>query len=132
MSEILQLLSINGTEITEHNRRFNSSESIAAADIELDAGINKRYIRKNKQIFSLSFSYLPNLASKTVDQRAARDFLKTVANTRAKATVLIKLYPDQNATTYQTYVSSYSESLIRRDMEQQCSYYDVSITLEEA
>lgn len=129
---IVHLLTINGTEITEHNRTFSKSENIAANELQLDSGRSRRYISKNKQTFSLSFSYLPSLSSKTVDARAGRDFLKTLSSLRAKSTVTIQLNPDNGYTSYQMYVTSYSETLKRRDVTTSCSYYDVSITLEEA
>ena len=59
---IVKLLSLDGVEITEHSRKYSGSESIAASDVELDSGINKRYIKKNKKTLSLSFSYLKSLA----------------------------------------------------------------------
>lgn len=132
VNSIVKLLSINGTEITEHNRKFSKSETIASDPVSLDTGKNKRYIKKNKQTFSINFSYLPNASSKTVDARAGRDFLKTLATLRAKATVLIQLDPLIEAKTYSMYVTSYSETLIKRDVTNECDYYDVSISLEES
>lgn len=129
---IISLFSINGIEITEHNRRYSGGQTINASDVELDAGINKRYIKKNKENFSISFSYLPNSANKTVDGRVARDFLKTVAETPGKKTILIKLSPVDPVKTLLSYVSSYNETLIKREVDQECAYYDVTISFEEA
>jgi len=127
---IHKLLSINSTEITEHNRKISISEQIAADDIDLASGHKRRYYSRNKKQFSLKWSYLPSLQSKTVDNRVGRDFLYSLANGSAAATIIIELSPGQ----YQTldcYIDSYSEDLIRRDYTSQCSYYDVSLTLTE-
>jgi hypothetical protein len=129
---IVKLLSLDGVEITEHSRKYSGSESIAASDVELDSGINKRYIKKNKKSLSLSFSYLPSLAIHTVDARVGRNYLQTLANKRGKIAVYIQLGPEESPQQYDAYVTSYSETLIKRDVASQCAYYDVSIALEEA
>ena len=129
---IVKLLSLDGVEITEHSRKYSGSESIAASDVELDSGINKRYIKKNKKSMSLSFSYLPSLSIHTVDARVGRNYLQTLANKRGKVAVYIQLGPEESPQQYDAYVTSYSETLIKRDVATQCAYYDVSIALEEA
>jgi len=129
---IVKLLSLDGVEITEHSRKYSGSESIAASDVELDSGINKRYIKKNKKTMSLSFSYLPSLSIHTVDARVGRNYLQTLANKRGKVAVYIQLGPEESPQQYDAYVTSYSETLIKRDVATQCAYYDVSIALEEA
>ena len=129
---IVKLLSLDGVEITEHSRKYSGSESIAASDVELDSGINKRYIKKNKKTLSLSFTYLPSLSIHTVDARVGRNYLQTHANKRGKVAVYIQLGPAESPQQYDAYVTSYSETLIKRDVVTQCAYYDVSIALEEA
>ncbi len=129
---IISLFSIDGTEITEHNRKFTNSPIINASPVELDAGINKRYIKKNKESYSLSFYYLPNASNKSVDGRAARDFLKSVALTPGKKNIKIKLSPVDPIQDIYVYVTGYSETLIKREVDNECAYYDVSINFEEA
>lgn len=128
---LIHLLSINGYEITEHNRKFNSSVEQAGSDVELSRGKIRRYIRKNKRTFSLNFSYLPNNTDKTVDGRRGRDYLASIANTRGTVTVAIKMSPADDLKTYTCFVNSYTEKLVRRDISSACSYYDVSIELGE-
>lgn len=128
---IVKLLSLDGTEITEHNRKFSDNEVISASDVELDSGINKRYIRKNKKTFSLNFTFLPNLSAYTVDGRAGRDFLKSLAQKRGTISLVTKLSPESPEESFTVYATSYSETLIRRDVEIKCSYYDLSISFEE-
>lgn len=129
---IVKLISLDGTEITEHNRKFSDNESISASDVELDSGINKRYIRKNKKVFNLSFTYLPNLSAYTVDGRAGRDFLKSLAQKRGTISLVTKLSPESSDESFTVYATSYSETLIKRHVDVNCNYYDVSIGFEEA
>lgn len=127
---IHKLLSINSTEITEHNRKISVAEQIAGNDIDLASGHRRRYYSRNKKQFLLNWSYLPSQQSKTVDGRVGRDFLYSLANGSAVATVLIELSPGEYE-TFDCYIESYSESLLRREYETQCSYYDVSLNLVE-
>ena len=128
---IQKLLTINSTEITEHNRKVSVSEQIAANDIDLASGHRRRYYSRNKRQFNLTWSYLPSLQAQTVDGRVGRDFLNTIANSSASATVGIELEPNGGLTSYDCYIDSYSETLIRREYSTQCAYYDVSLTLTE-
>jgi hypothetical protein len=128
---LTHLLSINGTQITEHNRKIVTETQQSGSSIELSRGINRRYIKKNKKTFKLSFTYLPNGTDKTVDGRAGRDFLKSISNTRGTVTVSIKLSPIDDFETYTCFVNSYTEKLVRRDIENSCSYYDVTIDIGE-
>lgn len=131
LTTLSYLVAINGTEITEHNRKTSSTVNQSGSDVELARGIVKRYIQKNKAGFSLSFSFLPNSTDQTIDGRAGRDFLKTISQTRGTVTLSIKLNPLEEYKTYTCFVTNYSESLIRRDIENKYSYWDVSIDFEE-
>lgn len=128
---LIHLLSINGEQITEHNRKISTSIEQSASGIELARGINRKYIRKNKKTFSINFQYLPNSIEKTVDGRKGRDYLNSIANIRGTVTVSIKLSPADDFEIYTCYVNSYSEKLVRRDIGSGCSYYDVQIELGE-
>lgn len=128
---LIHLLSINGNEITEHNRKFSSTVEQAGSDVELSRGKIRRYIRKNKRTFSLNFTYLPNNTDKTVDGRRGRDYLASIANTRGTVTVSIKISPEDGWETYTCFVNSFSETLVRRDIGSSCAYYDLSIELGE-
>jgi len=128
---IVNLLTINNTEITAHNRKLSIDEEISANDVDLASGHRRRFYTKNKKKFNLTWSYLPNLANKTVDNRAARDFLFSIANTSNYVSVAIELEPDGGFINYDCYLDSYSEALLRRDLTTNCVYYDVSVTLTE-
>jgi hypothetical protein len=128
---ILSFLSINGTEITEHNRLFNNTQYQQLADVETSSGKTKRFYKKHKKVVKLNFSYLPSDANKTVDGRAGRDFLKNLAYTSPLVLVSYIDKPGTEQVTFYGFINSYSESLVRRDLSTQCSYWDVSFDLEE-
>jgi len=125
------LIAINGQEITEHNRKTSMESVQSGNDIELHSGKLKRYYKKNKESFNLTFTYLPNTHEKTVDGRKGRDYLNTIAQTRGTVNLSIKLNPEESYQTYVCYVNSYSEKLVRRDIANNCEYYDITMGLEE-
>lgn len=129
---IIHLIVLNGQEITEHNRIFDQNYKMNSSDVDLANGNTRRFIKKNKNTYNLSFSYLPNTHTKTIDGRKARDYLLGLAQTPSSISLSVKLDPAEPFYNTITYVDSYSETLIRRDIPSQCSYYDVSITLVEA
>lgn len=125
------LIKINGNEITEHNRKISSSVEQSGSDVELARGVIKRYVKRNKKTFSISWSYLPTLDEKTVDGRKGRDFILNVSRQKSSVELKIKLDPQDDYKTYTCFINSYSEKLIRRDIQDGCAYYDVSIELGE-
>lgn len=129
---ITHLVKLNGNEITEHNRKFDGGTSVNASNIELINGDKRRYIKNNKNIYNFNFTYLPSLQSHTVDNRRGRDYLYSIAMTPSSVSLSIKLNPEEEFNTTTVYVESYSETLLRRDLATQCSYYDVTISFKEA
>lgn len=118
-------------EITEHGRAFSSDIEQSGSDVELARGRIRRYVKRNKRTFSLSFNYLPSLQEKTADGRGGRDYIHAIAQTKGVVYLLVKLDPNNEYEPYTCYISSYSETLLRRDLKESCSYYNISITLEE-
>ncbi len=131
-SGMTHLVVINGEQITEHGRTFDLNYRFNSVDLDLANGNKRRFIKKNKNVYSLSFRYLPTKQEKTIDGRKARDFLYNLAKTPSSATLSIKLDPSEPFYNTIVHVNSYTETLIRRDLPNQCAYYDVSITLTEA
>jgi hypothetical protein len=129
---ITKIISLNGSEITEHNRQLSTAIETTTSDVEMGDGKRKRFIKRAKNIYTLRFSYLPTKSDKTIDGRAARDYLISLMSLRTKISLSIKL--DPNESNYNTYVyaDSYNETLVKRDIANNCAYYDVEITLREA
>jgi hypothetical protein len=129
---ITHLIVINGQEITEHGRVFDGGFRINSVSSELANGNKRRFIKNNKYSYSLSFQYLPNSHEKTIDGRKARDYLLQLARTPSSLPLSIKLDPSESFYNTNVYIDSYSETLIRRDIPNQCAYYNVNMTLVEA
>lgn len=126
------LVKLNGTEITEHGRVFSSSININSSDVQLNNGASRRYIKSAKNIYNLSFTYLPNTTDHTADGRVGRDYLLSLMNLRSKISLSIKLDPNEPFYNTYVYAESYTENLMRRDMRNGCSYYDIQISFREA
>ena len=130
-SGITHLVVINGEEITEHGRLFSSSMATSASNVELLNGNKKRFIKNAKNVYTLSFQYLPDHSERTIDGRKARNYLLSVAKTSSSASLSITLDPAEPSYNTVVYVDSYSETLVRRDIPNQCAYYNVEISLRE-
>jgi hypothetical protein len=131
MSGIISFLSINGQEITEQGRKVSDSYDFGASNVELNSGINKRYIRNSKRTFAFQWEWMPSLQEKTIDNRKARDYVKQIAFLRSKAQMVIQLHPSEPSESLDVYVNDYSETLVRRSPQEGCDYYSVSLTVEE-
>jgi hypothetical protein len=129
--DLYKLLTIDGTEVTEHGRTLKIDEEIAANDIDLASGHRRRYYSKNKQKFSINWKYLPDVQNITIDGRGGRSYLSNLVNTRASVTVGVELIPGEGFTEYECFIESYSEKLIRRHLPTKCSYYDIELSLVE-
>ena len=125
------LIKINGTEITEHGRTFSSALLFDNNDTELASGNMRRFYKPKKNSFDFSWTYLPNKASATADERVGRDFLHTLVNTGA--IVILSVQGDQKNiwNDYNCLITSYSENMIKNVLQSQCRYYDVTMTLED-
>jgi hypothetical protein len=119
------------SKLTEGNRKYSDNEVISASDVNLDSGLTRRYIKKNKKSFSLSWTYLPEKPEHTIDGMYARNYVKTLANSVNKLYLTIKDSPDSDTQSFLVYPVSYSETLIKRDIAIDCSYYDVTFVCEE-
>ena len=129
---LVNVIKLNGTEITEHGRTLSTSVDSNSADVMMTNGTKKRYIKSAKNTYSLSYFYLPSNTDKTVDGRVGRDYLISLMSYRGKILLSIDIDPDE--TPFQTYVyaDSYSEELVRRDIKTDCSYYNVQVSFREA
>lgn len=130
------LLKVNGQCVTAHNRKYTSSVGSVEKTVKLSSGNNKRFYSRSTKKFSLSFSYLPDKSSMTVDGYTGRDDLFNLAS--AQENVLVEYLPDYTSDTtdfsYQhvvCMVNAYTEALLRRDESNGCYYYNVSISFEE-
>jgi hypothetical protein len=127
---------LNGRELTAQNRQYKSTVNTKSKTVVLASGNSRRYHIRSPRIFSLSYTYLPGPDAMTVDGKAARDYLYTIAGTGKNASIeyLPDYTADQSDFDYKTarvVVKGYKESIIRRDEVGGCYYYNLSIQFEE-
>lgn len=125
------LIKINGTEITEHNRRYASVLEPVNEDKILLAGQKRRFIKPVKKSFDFQWSFLPDKAAKSVDGKAARDFIYNLVFTNSNITLSIQEERKDSWVDYVCNVASYDETLIKTDIPNQTRYYDISLRLIE-
>jgi hypothetical protein len=140
LSEIRTVLLIDDKPITNHNRKLGvTAEPVFVENVNWNNRKSRYYkssARPARRTFSLSWSYVPNSASHTVDGKRGRDYLREVAG-KPQHHVLKILNMDENGTTaytetsYNVLVKDYSETLIRRDLVEDIYFWDCSISLEE-
>lgn len=123
------IISCNGTELTEHNRRISIVPVMQFTDFELASGAFRRYRKPSFPKFSLSWSYLPDKSERTADLRVGRDFIYQMARANALVTVSVQENIQDEWQNYSCMVTSYSENVLRNDMISQCKYFDVSLEL---
>lgn len=130
-TSLLSFFSLNYAEITEGNRSYNSSFVQNVSDVETIGGRIKRFYKNNKRSMSLSFRYIPSNSDKTIDGREGRDYIYNLAMNSPLVFVEYKDMPDLPKKNFYGYISSYQETIVRRDLNSQCTYYDIDFTIEE-
>lgn len=130
-TSLLEFVSFNNTEITNHNRRFSSIESINTSDVEMSSGRIRRFYKKTKKSLTFTFSYLPGTSDRTVDGRAGRDFIHNLALNSPFISVEYKDSPDSELISFNGFINNYTERIIRRELQTQCVYYDIQFEVEE-
>lgn len=124
-------ITLNGTEITNHNRKFGMTDGLNVNDIETAGGRKRRFYKSSKRSIDLNFTYLPDKANRTVDQRAGRDFMFGLAYSSPFVVVTMQDSPGDVYKEFSGYIVSYQEKMLRRDLKSQCTYYDLSFSIEE-
>ena len=139
-SLIRTFLLLDESPVTNHNRTIDMSTEPIFTEVKNWNNRSSRYYKSSsraaRRTFNLSWSWLPNSNSFTVDGKKGRDFIKDIASDpRSHVLKIINL--DDSGTTpytetsYNVLVKDYSETLIRRDIENGVYFWDCSISLEE-
>jgi len=128
---LLYFVSINNTEITEGSRKASINQTLFVSDVETASGNIRRFFKKNKKNLLISYSYLASISDHTVDGRAGRDFMYNLALNSPSVSVAYKDKPDGPLITFDAFISNYQESIIKREINTQCTYYNVDFQLEE-
>ena len=128
---IYRLLKLNNKTITAHNRLFSIDVTYVFDDVLLLSGNMRRFLRASKQHFNLDFKYLPSDLYQTVDGQYGRDYLLSIAGSKAPVEVFIQDTPNDAGKTYTMFVESYTEDLVRRNLQTGCYFYNVTLKLKE-
>ena len=139
-TSIRTLFTLDNKPLTNHNRVFDSSLSPLFIETRNWNNRGNRYYKRatssGRRTFNLSWTMLPNSLEDTVDLRHGRDFLNSISED-PDSHVLKVLNQDENGltayteTSYTVFVRSYSETLVRRYLNEGVYLYDCSLTLEE-
>jgi hypothetical protein len=79
--------------------------------------------------WSFSWNWLPS-DNMTPDGAPGRDGIKALIDGTAKTLIVYEASGSSN--TYTVFVTDYQENLLRRDIQNQRSFWDVTLSLKEA
>ena len=140
LSDIRTMLLIDDKPITNHNRKLDMSvEPVFIENVNWNNRKSRYYkssARPARRTFNLSWTYVPNSQSHTVDGKRGRDYIREIAG-KPQHHILKIINMDENGTTpytetsYNVLVKDYNETLIRRDLVDDIYFFDCSISLEE-
>lgn len=135
------LFVLDNKPLTNHGRTLTSDQSMVFIENKNWNNLKSRYYKRTSSAgrtsFNLSWTFLPNSRYDTVDRRYARDFIKELA-ADPDIHVLKVINNDSNSSTpytetsYNVFIRDYSETLVRRDLQNDVYYWDCNLTLEEA
>jgi hypothetical protein len=140
LSAIQSYMLIDDKPITSHNRKFDSSlEPIFVQNKNWNNRKTRYYkstSRSGRRVFNLSWSWLPGSQDHTVDGNRARDFISSIASDPSHHTFKIIDLDETGITpptetSYNVLVKDYSETLVRRDLDNGVYWWDCSISMEE-
>jgi hypothetical protein len=134
-------LILDGKPLTDHNRELDVSISPNFIENKNWHNSKSRYYKRSgssgRKTFNISWKSVPNRMDYTVDTRNGRDYIASVAE-ESDSHILKVINQDQSGltpyteSTYTVFVRSYSESLVRRYIDEGVYLYDCSLVLEEA
>ena len=140
---IRNLLLLDNKSLTNQTRPFAINATPRFIQNVNWQGDTSRYYKNTaaskgaKRTFNLDWSFIPNEASFTVDLRESRNFLKEIAQDSDVHTLTIINQDVYGVTPYtendiDVFITSYSETLIRRDLPSESYYFSCNMVLEEA
>ena len=124
-------ISLGGVELTDQGRTFASARDERSTPVQLASGLTKKYFMGNiKNTFSLSWTWLPGSSALTFDTKGGRDSIKTLADLKSVLALVVRT-PVGSSATYNVWVESYSETILRRDFRANTIWYEVQMELKE-
>jgi len=124
------LITLGGYELTDQGRTFSSARDERSIPVELASGLTKKYFKAVKYTFSIAWTQLPSLSTQTYDKKEARNTLKVLSDTQAVLPLIVRA-PIGTTQTYNVWIESYSENIMRRDFVSGAIFYEVSLELKQ-
>lgn len=137
---IRTLVYIDGKPISNHNRSMTKSLVTSMIENEnWNAETNRYYKRTSdsgREEIVVEWRFLPNQREKTADGGYGRDFLAQIAEDPDTHTIQFVNQDESGATPYTTesydvFIKSYDEKLVRRDLSDGVYYFDCQLGLEQ-
>ena len=129
---------LDGVPLSEHNKTTSFFETPKYIINNNWSGGKGVYFRtsKTKRSISIDWSFLPGKRDNTVDFHAGRDVLKALCSDQRSHTLKIRNLDTNGLTVhtneeYNVVVMDYSETLVRRDLNNDEYYWNCSISLQE-
>ena len=124
---------IDNTPLTDQGRGpIRRDRDERSTSIELANGTRRRYIKSIKHKFSTSWTYLTDDSTCNIDGNAARDEMLNVFGDQSGTHTLRFFYKNGKYEEFTVFVSSFSESLVRRDPQSGVFIWELSVEFEEA
>jgi hypothetical protein len=99
---------------------------------ELANGTRKRYTKSVKHTFGMSWTYLPDDSTCTIDGYAARDTLVSLLGDSYGSHLLRFFYKNGKYEEFTVFVTTYGETLTKRDPKSGVFLWEVSVDFEES
>ena len=129
---------LDGIPLSEHNRISSFSETPKYIMNSNWTGKKGVYFKtsKNKRTFTIEWSFLPGQRDNTVDLHAGRDVVKALSSDPRSHILKIRNLDTNGLTVhtneeYNVLITDYSETLIRRDLNNNEYYWNCSMSLQE-
>lgn len=129
---------LDGIPLSEHNRISSFSETPKYIMNSNWTGKKGVYFKtsKNKRSFTIEWSFLPGKRDNTVDLHAGRDVVKALSSDPRSHILKIRNLDTNGLTVhtneeYNVLITNYSETLIRRDLNNNEYYWNCSMSLQE-
>jgi len=136
---IVSLIVLDDKPLTAQNR--NISYDVGQVKVEKINWNSKksRYYKSstpNKMVVKIGWEWLPSKKYETFDKREARDYIREIASDMNSHILKIISYGTNPQdlpveTSYNVFVKSYTEDIVRRDLTQNVYFYKCDLELEE-
>lgn len=131
MTVRINLMSLDGVELSDHGRSFSSDRVEKIVKVELANGNRKQYVKDIKRNFKMQWKWLPNSNSATSDGNIGRDSLKNLCMDGNTHILVLRDLASGLTQTFTVFVDSYSEDIARRDYISGLYFYNISVELSE-